>query len=512
MKIPMLKNTLTNYLIMAIRLIQGILVTRWILSHLGRESYGLWAILWSFFCYSLLFDFGFGITARKKTSVELYRTDLDRYNRTITLIFSFHIAMTFLILVMTAVGAYFTPLLFHLEPGDPKLSYYRNCFLCFGIGSALVFPLGVFSEILTGLQKLYLRNYINAVSKVIELFGILVVFLLGGELISLTLFTVSLMAVTQLAMMFFVLRLIPGIRIGFRLFPDKVLFRELFHFSGHVTLISFMRLIATRSRALLVSIFCGLGAAGSFQLGGRIPALIGQVTIPYRESVSPVSALLHARQKPRTLGRMLLNSMRWNSFISIPFTVGSILYAAPLIRFLFNVDNDADAVGICLILSLSTWLGLAFWSIPGAYFMMTDKHRFQSKFEVVFCLLQIGIAACVLPSYGIVAFMWWLLGCETFLTVTILLPFFLSSTGIGLYVLLRDVLLRPIAAMLPTGIAWLAEIYFLSDRLGDFWLIAIAGATVAILYPVASFFLIAERKEREKIKKKVYTYLRVIQP
>ncbi len=100
MKIPVFKNTATNYMIMGIRLIEGILVTRWILNHLGKENYGLWAILWSFFCYALLLDFGFGVTARKSTSVELYRTDPDRYNRTISLIFSFHMAMAVLILLL----------------------------------------------------------------------------------------------------------------------------------------------------------------------------------------------------------------------------------------------------------------------------------------------------------------------------------------------------------------------------------------------------------------------------
>lgn len=34
-------------------------MTRWLLASLGQEYYGLWALLWSFFCYSLLLDFGF---------------------------------------------------------------------------------------------------------------------------------------------------------------------------------------------------------------------------------------------------------------------------------------------------------------------------------------------------------------------------------------------------------------------------------------------------------------------
>ena len=34
MKIPFFKNTVTNYFSMFVRLVQGILVTRWLISHL----------------------------------------------------------------------------------------------------------------------------------------------------------------------------------------------------------------------------------------------------------------------------------------------------------------------------------------------------------------------------------------------------------------------------------------------------------------------------------------------
>ena len=510
MKIPVLKNTMTNYLIMGIRLIEGILVTRWILGHLGKENYGLWAILWSFFCYALLLDFGFGVAARKSTSVELYRTDPDRYNRTVTLIFSFHMAMAALILLGTGIASCFVPLLLNVKPDAPELSYYRACFLCFGIGSALVFPFGIFSEILIGLQRLYLRNYINIISKLVELAGVLIVFRFGGGLISLIVFTVCLMALTQFAMMFFVLRLIPGMRLGFRLMPDRELFRELFHFSGHIGLISVTRLIAVRSRALLVSMFCGLGAAGSFQLGGRIPALIGQLTGPYQENVSPITARLHSRKKSKPLGRILCNSMRWNSFLAIPLSCATVLFAGPLIRFLFHID-DAEAVDVCRVVAVSTWLWLAFWAIPEAYFMMAEKHRFLSRFKLGSCLLQIGLAVVVLPFFGVVPFVWSMLGSEVFLVLAVLLPVFLGGTGIGVFALLRDVLLRPFAAMLPAAVAWLAEIRYFSGAVSDFWLLVIAGATGAILYPIASFFAIAGRNERAKIIKTVYTYLGIMQ-
>ncbi len=164
MKIPLLKNTLTNYLSMGVRLIQGVLITRWMISELGEADYGLWMMLWAFFCYSLLLDFGLGVAAQKATATELWKRDIQKYNITVSTVFLFHLAMSFVIIAGTLIASCFIRELLNLPPGADT-GYYRLCFLLFGIGSATIFPFGVFPEILVGLQKIYLRNNITVFAK-----------------------------------------------------------------------------------------------------------------------------------------------------------------------------------------------------------------------------------------------------------------------------------------------------------------------------------------------------------
>ena len=178
MKIPFFKNTVTNYFSMFVRLVQGILVTRWLISHLGEAQYGLWVMLWSFFSYALLLDLGFGVAAQKVTATELYKRDIEKYNHTISSIFFSHVSMALLILPLTFVGMYYIRELFHL-PADATEEYIyfcREALLLSGLAATIVFPLGVFPEILVGLQKLYLRNYIIIISKLLELAGVICIF------------------------------------------------------------------------------------------------------------------------------------------------------------------------------------------------------------------------------------------------------------------------------------------------------------------------------------------------
>jgi len=56
----MIVNTISNYGKLVTMMIVTIFLTRTLFLGLSREEYGLWALLWSIFGYSLLLDFGFG--------------------------------------------------------------------------------------------------------------------------------------------------------------------------------------------------------------------------------------------------------------------------------------------------------------------------------------------------------------------------------------------------------------------------------------------------------------------
>jgi len=196
--------------------------------------------------------------------------------------------------------------------------------------------------------------------------------------------------------------------------------------------------------------------------------------------------------------------------LSCGLCAGSILFAGELIRVLFHVDDPA-AVDICRVMAFTVFVRLVFRAIPERYFLMTGGHKFLSWLQLSESVLIVGSSIVFLPYYGAIAVAASALCVQAGCIGGVVLPRFLAWTGIGAFALLRDALLRPVAALLPTLAAWLAEIHYCSGRLSDFWLVALAAATAAVLYPIASFFLITGRNERAKIIRKVYTYLGAIQ-
>lgn len=502
MKIPLRKNTITNYIGMFVRLVQGLLVTRWLIADLGPEHYGLWGMLWSFFCYSLLLDFGLGVAAQKATATELWRKDIALYNRTIATVFSINLFMSVVILAGTGVAMFFVRQLFHLEEGvDP--SYYRNALLCSGIGAAIVFPLGVFTEMLVGLQKIYLRNYITIASKVLELALVLSVFALGGGLIILLCSTLGLMFLTQMVLFVVVRNSIPGFRLGF--LPDRSVFKEIFHFSGAIYLVSLAKMVWERGTTLMISMFSGLPPVSVYSIGVGLPVKMMQFATPYQENITPMSALLFARKKYRYLGQILLNSLRWNSFLAAGMTVGVIIFARPLLRFLFKVDSP-EITWICQFSALSVYCWLVLRNIPEKYLIMANRHKFLSIIFILDSAIFVVSTVTVFMLWdvnGAYTVMYTSIGSRLFCTVFFMMPCFLQSTKLGTGTVLNETLLKPFLFSLPAIAAGTAEFYYMEGRYSDMVLLLTAGFTCGPLYLVSFYIFGLKHNEKKRFMDKL---------
>ena len=506
MKIPFFKNTITNYFSMFVRLVQGILVTRWLISHLGEAQYGLWVMLWSFFSYALLLDLGFGVAAQKVTATELYKKDIEKYNHTISSIFFSHVSMALLILPLTFVGMYYIRELFHL-PGSATAEYIlfcRRALLLSGLAATIVFPLGVFPEILAGLQKLYLRNYIIIISKIVELAGVIVIFSIGQGLFVLLFFVMLVMGITQLAMLVFAWKNIPGFRIRFAF--DKEIFKGIFHFSSAVYIISIGRMIWERGMFLLISVFCGLTPVGIFQLGSRIPFLIQQLSLPYVENISPISALLHSRNRTSHLAQILMRSIRWVNFFAAGATVMVMIYAPRIILLLFNVDSP-EAAFICRLMVLFVYFLLVYRSIPEKFLTMAEEHRFLAKvqsFESIFFVLISIIGLVIKPHVLIVVgamILTKLIGTAGFVV-----PHLLKRTHIKLLHFVLYSLFEPALLALSTGMVCYWQYYLLRGQLHELILLMLAGISGVLIYFPALYYMMFDHAEKIRAKKIIHKF------
>lgn len=473
-----LKNTLTNYALVLLRLIQGILVTRWLFNSLGKEYYGFWSLIWMILVYALLLDFGFSKAAQKYTATGLFTSSPDTYNRYLSAVFSLLALMATAIVVGSFVASFFLAALTRMDSPE-RLAYCRLTLQVFGCGCALVFPTGIFPEILVGLRKIYLRNYVLIGTRVCETAGVAIILGLGGSLLSLAVFSVALNFGTNLVMFWACRREIPTFRLRFCWDPATL--RELADFSGFIYLISISRLILLKTDRLVLSIFTGLNAVGIYQLGSRLPELSVNLATQYQENIAPISAALHASNEQQTLRDVIYQSMRFSSFMAIGGITLATIVCQDLIALLFAV-HDAEVITACRWLLLSTAFTIAIRSVTDKFLMMSGRHRLLAGIFFTEAAANLLLSILLVRHYGVLGVIIGTLIPNAFIAIVVLVPYIIRFVNRAPWAFFDKVYLRPAVAATAMALAVLGIRTTLTDQLPPWLLLVFCLATGGLVY------------------------------
>lgn len=534
MQVSVVKNTATNYLVMLVRVFQGLLITRWLVGYLGDDRYGLWMLLWSFFGYAILVDFGFGIAAQKFTSLELFKRDIRRYNSIVSMVFSFQMLMSLVLLIGIFVASFYLPELLHVSDsgsldGTPtslmalrcgmepqwlmqaqKLAYCTKCFYVFSLSSAIIFPLCIFSEIMTGLHKIYVKNYIDTASRICELIGFLIILKAKGGLLEIIIFDVILMSAERCFTGFCVSRFIPGFRIRIHFFDGEV-FRQVFGFSSGTYFMSMAGLIRKQTRNPIISSFCGLGTVGIYNLAGRLSELCTQAIGQYNNNVRPVTAQLFHRGRYRMLRDFIVKSMQWNMFMCCLIIIPAILLREEAIFALFKKDVTREISLLSLLTLFSTAVWLAVTQIPSSVLLMCEKHHLLAWTSMAEAVAVISLNIVFLRAgYDVACIEIISLAASMVLFFSVRFPVMLRIIHGKALRELWTIFVPSLLAAVPGVVILLLCRKVLAGRVNDFLLCAICGIAYAVSYLAVSWQFLIGRAKKELWKRRVALRVRKI--
>ena len=503
-RIPVVKNTLTNYAIMFVQLLQGVFVTRYMVKYLPTEEYGMWSLMWSFFVYTFLLDFGLGMTVQKYTSTQLYKSDLKKYNAMMSSIFTYFLYAGLVIIGFTLVIMWLLPQLVK-DVNVSRIGYYRQCLFFFGLGTAGVVPTTIFPGILLGINKIYIRNYINIASRIIQLIANLVLLANHFELLSIVICNMSISVMTNLAMGVATFYYISGFRLRLRI--DFKACRSMLNFSLVMYVIMIINLLLDKGTYLLLSVFTGLTSVANFHLGGRLPDLVGQASSAFQENMNQASAAMHAQGEYETLSRLLLNGMRMNGFIA--FCFGIIGYAlVPEALFILFKVVDPDVMRICKVIMLTTVVQVALCNIPRTFMTMAERHRQLAIYRGVELVLQLGVCILLLLStdYGVLGIVWAILIVKTCVGLHILCYQVCSYMRCAFMTVIWKVHCLPLLA---TIMPVLSIVILRRMVLGNapIVLFLVGGSVATLLYLVICYGLLLNHEERSLAIAKVTDFM-----
>ncbi len=503
------KNTLTNYLTVGVRLVEGILVTRWMYLYLGKEFYGFWALLWEIFFYVLVLNFGFGKAAQRCTAENLFETDIKEYNRTVSTVFTLLTLMSLVIVGLTFAATLFLPALTNLE--DPEtIAYCRKCMIIFGLGIGITFPTGIFPEILIGLKALYLRNYALVTGRILEMAGIFAIFtFFKGSLLSLVWFTVLLNLSLNFWMFAAIRKKIPGFRLRFHLHWSDL--KKLVDFSLFSYLYSIFNLLIVRADRLILSGVMGLAQVGIFQLGTRIPEMARSMTTQYQDNVAPLTAELCKKDDIPLLRRIIIDGLRLTAWL-VAGGIVVVYMTTPEIYFFLFKENNQEVLLVCRIMLISEAIMVMFRSFGNHIMMMSGRHRLICGIAAAELLVKLPLSIYLVHQIGLLGVVWGTLIPNVIISLCVMLPFTARFIDYSVLRLLKDICLFPLLdATLAASSIWLFDAFILKPFLPElavFFRLCLLGAVGGIVYLSFGWFDFVDEKKRRQIIRGALFFIR----
>ncbi len=345
-------TTASGYVGVVTRMVLGLVLFRTMFQQFSHAEFGFWSLLWSLFGYGILLDFGFGFTAQKAVAEKTATGDIAGLSKLLATILWTFVGMALLLLVVFL--AIREPFMSRMGVLPADFSSFGQAYAVFFIGLAIMFPMGLFPEILRGLQRIDLANWIGTLTTLLN-FGFLYWGLTSHWSLAL-LMTVSVTTsiLPNLLAAIYAFRRLPGISLSPKCFEWRAV-RSQMGFSLTAYLVTFSNMLLAKSDQLVISLTLGVAWVAVYQAGFKMGEMLNLFSVQLQQVLSPAAAALHARGDESGLKNLLLRSSRLTFLLVTPCYLLAAVYLEPLIHLLTgmaSVPRNTWWIGQALLLAI----------------------------------------------------------------------------------------------------------------------------------------------------------------
>ena len=311
----MAKNSSINSLNYTIRIIIALFITPYIISKLGMELFGLWALLGIIPSYAFLSDLGISRSVVKFVAEYIGRRDEKGLYEIVN--------TAFILYLILGLAGFF--LFFYLRETIIKIlnvpSNLHNVAIFVYVALIAIFYLNfifsIFKAILNGLQRLYITSSIATFSNLIFALGAFYVLEKGYKLKGLVIVNGISVIITISLYYIFSRRYLPNCRFNVKLFKKEKV-KEIFKFGVHVEASYIFRLFYDPINKILLSNYASLELVGVYEIALKI---LRWSQILFRKSIEPLlpaGSRYYQERKKEEFVRFYLFSIRYITLMFLP--------------------------------------------------------------------------------------------------------------------------------------------------------------------------------------------------
>ncbi len=459
-----IRNTLFNTVGTFWQIIITLVLTPYIISYIGIERFGIWAIVGVLTGYFGLLDFGIGTGFVKYISEYHTKNDYKKINQIINTGVTFYSILAILIII---VGLFFiNPLLSIFSISEELHSEAQFVFMLGIIIFCLSNALSAFGAIQNGLQRMDITNKISIAVSIPMVIGTIYFLESGYGLRGLMINNAIIFSISSIINIIIGLKLLPELRLSPFLF-DKEMLKKLFSYGYKLQISRFAQLVSFQTDKLLITYFLGIGLVVFYQIGSSITQLMRQIPLLVVSALIPAASEIEARNGRESLNELYLRGSKHLIFISTPLLFFVIINASLIVRTWMGEGYEM-AVSIIQILAIGYYANTV-TGVASSIASGVARTEFEMKFGSFMAILNLCLGIILIIKIGFIGVV---IGTTISLTISSL--FFMKAFNKYLGCLLSDYIqlfYKPLfSCIIPTLIILFLNYHFwpsivLSDRL-----------------------------------------------
>lgn len=339
-----------------------LLLTPYILKHLGKQEFGIWALVGVISSYAQLSDFGITESLIKFMAEYKARNDADKLNQLINTAFSVYLILS---VICCSLFLYILPFVTDNILSIPQEFQVKANYL-FKIAVILFFInmiMGVFGSLIIGFQRMGYSNLIALLSTIITACGSVVFISQGYGLSGLVYNNAIVTGFTIVANLFVAKRLFPQMLFNPFIYFNREMLRTIFGFSWKVQITNLTQLMVYQLDRVLLSHYVGLEAVSYYEVANRIATQArGFIAIIF-SPMAPAASALHAIDNQHKIAGLYKRSFKYMSITAVPVMMLLIAIAHPFISTWMGPGFEVSAITLQLL--LGSYM-LVLLTVPGA--------------------------------------------------------------------------------------------------------------------------------------------------
>jgi len=392
-----LRNTLYNSLGVSCSVLVSLLLTPYIIHHIGIERFGIWAIVNVLIAYFGFLDFSLGIPVVKYVSEFYALKDFSRLNQLVNTAFVYYGALA---MIVSISGLIFSSLILDFFT-MPSALYQESLFVVrIGIISFSCFSIfSIFTSVLVGLQYMDITNKILIAGSIINVAGTVFVLKSGYGIRGLIINYLIVILISGILTTIMVFKKMPPMKFNPFDFK-KAIFKKLFGFGTKLHLGKLAFLISFQTDKILLARFLNVSSVAFYEVGSKITFTMRRFSLLLVSALMPAASEISAVKNQSALYNFYFRSSKYLILASTPFFLFGIFNASLILKAWLG-EGYADSAKIIQVLALGYFVNVL-TAVASTIALGMGKPEFEMKYSLLVAPLNIALSIILILKIGLV--------------------------------------------------------------------------------------------------------------